>query len=281
MENNNNTPRIFVHGGMAHVDEILAVALLWLLKPELVGVLPQRVLELPPDFRRGFDWALDIGRELSPRCQIYDHHQDGSPDGECAASLLVKRLDPGFYEYLDRDPRPGTPSGFKTIRLVDTKGPHAFKKEFGLLPGDMIRPYLCETFANPEGMAGVMSFMYGMVSFWFAKYQEDEALTEEAKHTVLMSLTQDAVLIATNKPKILGAVARMLNWGEQDPAITVSWDDRGEGYSLFRRGDNPRVDFTRCTGDDISFAHKGGFILKTRTRVSKERLVELINQAIK
>ena len=46
-------------------------------------------------------------------------------------------------------------------------------------------------------------------------------------------------------------------------AGTVTQDDRGDGVSLFRRKDHPRVDFSLLEGrGGVVFAHKGGFIAK-------------------
>ena len=47
---------------------------------------------------------------------------------------------------------------------------------------------------------------------------------------------------------------------------TISKDPRGAGYALYRINDHPRIDFTlAATHPDISFAHTGGFVAKTRT----------------
>jgi hypothetical protein len=48
-------------------------------------------------------------------------------------------------------------------------------------------------------------------------------------------------------------------------AFSITPDDRGDGWSLFRYDDDPRLDFSRLEGDpDIVFAHKAGFVAKTR-----------------
>ena len=45
--------------------------------------------------------------------------------------------------------------------------------------------------------------------------------------------------------------------------ITITQDDRGDGLCLFRRNDDPRVDFSRIEGEKgVVFAHKGGFVAK-------------------
>jgi hypothetical protein len=71
-------------------------------------------------------------------------------------------------------------------------------------------------------------------------------------------------------------------------AITVTQDDRGDGYSLFRRNDNPMVDFSIFSEvgdvkkeyqDKILFSHNGGFIAKTRD-LPREEVNDLIKVAL-
>jgi hypothetical protein len=67
-----------------------------------------------------------------------------------------------------------------------------------------------------------------------------------------------------------------------DAAVSLSWDERGNGWSLYRFNDDPRIDFSVLEGDSaISFAHKGGFIAKTITRLSLEEALALVARAVK
>jgi len=48
-------------------------------------------------------------------------------------------------------------------------------------------------------------------------------------------------------------------------AVTVTIDNRGDGLTLYRRHDHPQVDFSRLEDHEaISFAHKNGFVAKTK-----------------
>jgi hypothetical protein len=68
---------------------------------------------------------------------------------------------------------------------------------------------------------------------------------------------------------------------EEDIAVSVLYDDRGEGLTLFRFDDDPRIDFSKLDGHErILFAHKGGFIAKTLKRVSQEEVVALVELAV-
>lgn len=60
----------------------------------------------------------------------------------------------------------------------------------------------------------------------------------------------------------------------EDVAITITRDDRGDGYSLFRRNDRPRVDFSRIEGlEGVVFAHKGGFVAKVTADADVKSLI--------
>jgi hypothetical protein len=64
------------------------------------------------------------------------------------------------------------------------------------------------------------------------------------------------------------------------PDIIISLDSRSQGWRLFRY-EGAHVDFSRIAGHpDIAFAHKTGFLAKTRTRLPVERLIELVSQAV-
>ncbi len=286
MENNikiiepSTDSRIFVHGGMSHMDEILAVAFLWLLVPTMRFILPKRVMALPADFRPGVDWALDIGEKLEPSANIFDHHQKGSEDGHSAFSLLVRHLDPELFAFLDADPFPGTPSWFKTARLVDSKGPFWFKKEFGVLPGDMWGSILTMWFTDPAKMGNALLMVFNVVTEWQKKLEDRKILDAKAKEIPLRAIGEGKLIVVAIDeldPQLLSAVERVLGWGEQDPAVRVSFDDRGPGHAVLRRGDAPGWDFSVLANDPaVSFAHPGGFIFKTKERMSDEALFDLI-----
>ena len=49
--------------------------------------------------------------------------------------------------------------------------------------------------------------------------------------------------------------------------VAVFHDDRGDGLTLLRLRDDPRVDFTKVKNDpEVEFCHNGGFIVKTKSR---------------
>jgi hypothetical protein len=67
-----------------------------------------------------------------------------------------------------------------------------------------------------------------------------------------------------------------------DAAASLSWDDRGAGWSLYRFNDHQSVDFSILESDPaVSFAHKSGFIAKTLVRLTLDEALALVARAVK
>lgn len=279
-----NDINIYIHKGSAHMDEIFAVAILWLLRADLRVATVRRVEKLPDSFRPGVDWALDVGMELDPKENRYDHHQPGAPDGLCAAGLLCRELSPLFFDFLMRDPFPGSTSWFKVLNFVDTKGPFAFRKEFGALTPDAFGPALTRMMESSSTVHAACDIALAVMSTWWLFFEEDIALEEEAAMTPRSMSECNGVRIAiveSDNPRISTTLARFNNWQEQDPGILVSFDDRGPGMCVLRRGDHPAVNLSSLAGNEaVEFAHKGGFIAKTKDRMTIDSIVELIRPCV-
>jgi hypothetical protein len=64
-------------------------------------------------------------------------------------------------------------------------------------------------------------------------------------------------------------------------AISVTFDGRGKGWRLSRVNDAHGVDFSKVIGHkDILFAHKNGFVAKTKERLSKDEVLKLVELAV-
>jgi hypothetical protein len=64
------------------------------------------------------------------------------------------------------------------------------------------------------------------------------------------------------------------------PDIVISLDSRDEGWRLFRYDGAP-VDFTLISDrPEIAFAHKSGFLAKTKERMEIDALIELVSGAV-
>ena len=73
---------IFVHSGAFHFDDVICAGM-----ARVLGYGPEikRVRELPENFDKNTDIALDVGGKLSPEEMIFDHHfRGGNDDGKAA-----------------------------------------------------------------------------------------------------------------------------------------------------------------------------------------------------
>jgi len=71
-------------------------------------------------------------------------------------------------------------------------------------------------------------------------------------------------------------------YGENTIGFSISKDDRGPGWCLYRFNDHPKINFAHLKGEKgkIIFAHPGGFIAKTHP-MRKKAITELVRKAIK
>ena len=67
---------------------------------------------------------------------------------------------------------------------------------------------------------------------------------------------------------------------DNPPDIVISLDRRSEGWRLYRFDGTP-VDFSLLSNcPEIEFAHKSGFMAKTRERLPVDELIALISKAV-
>jgi hypothetical protein len=63
---------------------------------------------------------------------------------------------------------------------------------------------------------------------------------------------------------------------------TITHDDRGDGYCLFRLNDSTKIDFSKIESDErILFAHKNGFVAKTHDKLESTDILELLEKSSK
>jgi len=67
---------------------------------------------------------------------------------------------------------------------------------------------------------------------------------------------------------------------ENPPDIVISLDSRENGWRLFRYDGTP-VDFSLIADcPEVAFAHKSGFIAKTKERLALDDLIALVGKAV-
>ena len=77
------------------------------------------------------------------------------------------------------------------------------------------------------------------------------------------------------------ALSQFVDSKHIDVAFTVIPDDRGDGWTLYRFNDHPRVDFNLIKGNEgVVFVHKNGFIAKTKA-MSQEEAIKLALKGVR
>lgn len=279
MKNFSNITAIITHSGTSHFDERMAVALALAVRNEVVPVF--RRDPTADEIADPQTLVIDVGDQYDIYHNNYDHHQrPGDAAPECAFSLIADAI--GMKAELE-----AFFGWFATWRMVDSKGPFAWAKANG------IDWSVASTLLNPDT---------DLVSEWWEESSGntpvDEALVRRlklqgekiitaAERFKTFCLTADS---AESEKTVREVQVFDLTWASADDAIEfgdayaklrgkaggiiVSRDNRGPGLALFRREDDPRVDFTLVAGDPaVIFAHNGGFIAKTAEGADWRRLV--------
>lgn len=254
--------RIIVHGGLAHVDDIMACSLAY-----AFGVPHDAPIERrnprPEELDDVATLVLDVGGRHDPEHLDFDHHQRArDEEPKCAFRL--------FSEWLGIDEEMRTLYPWYTAwNLMDVCGPFRTAEMLG---------------TTAEALAG---FVANPLGDWvIRRFADDPALRAKLALTFANEFVLTRRLWSEMDPKITlrtfaglpvadltacltEEISRCSNaWVRlHRPAALLMRDGRGEGYSLLRCDDDPRLDFSRCAGKPYTlFAHPGGFILKTRTR---------------
>ena len=260
---------IITHDRKAHLDEVLASALLSIhLKED-----PDKILRIPSQeaavrvkngMRSSRDWFLDCGLEFNIKEQLFDHHQEN--DLGCAALLVFET----FFPHL-QDSELG--DYIRLVSRVDTGGLRVLDDY------EMVREsqdywsfsqkLLMRRFeSDPKGIVSL--FREGLedkIRFEQAKKQADLWLQTE-HHTEIREIEGINVLHYHAKPpEELASAIRAVDGklvDEHDIDAIYSFDDKDlNNRVLFRtnRG-HDNLDFCRSNPKETVFCHQGGFLLK-------------------
>lgn len=274
-----NVKYIVTHPGQAHRDEFLAIAVAFSIHGELT------VCRREPSVNELDDpevLVLDVGGRHEPELSNFDHHQRGRDEKpECALSLYCQSV--GLAETL------GLRKWYAPTVQMDVQGPFATAKTLGLprfpfelsgpIEGQLMVAFEDATEIEPGSLLAQVLYLIGMGMVSSAK--------EFAKKIVALAELVKVVEVKGVKALVFETTDTegTQDLKEQkfpDAAVSLSWDDRGAGWSLYRYNDHPSVDFSVLEGDaSVLFAHKGGFIAKTRERLTLDEVITLVERAVR
>lgn len=268
------------HSGSAHRDEFIALCLL------IASGKIDSVMRRDPSAAELEDsdvYVVDVGMQHNPDKLNFDHHHfDRGASPVCAITLVLDHL--GISTLPDSYVR-RVWGWLSFSEMIDSKGPFQTASHLGVNPDVLlqsmspIESVVLRWFESVNTVSDVrgdelwnLMMLIGktILGHFNAVMERVNFLYENAKIHHIGDLTVvDATAVGRSDNPVLGLeifceeISSQL--GEKSlPAVgvTVTQDDRGDGLSLFRRKDNPMVDFSKLEGK-VRFAHKGGFVAKT------------------
>jgi len=267
-----------VHAGTSHLDEVMAVAIVMAMKAMDNGgrVEKEFIYRRDPTQEEISDpdvAVIDVGWEHDPDHLCFDHHQFQRGTKESAMGLVASWL--GIREKIAK-----LFPWFETRVELDACGPFATAKSAGT-DWSTVAKFLgpCEQMvllafedATDDARWEVVSPLAEMIAAKLAAYDEVKAGLEKRDVggvEVYDFLADDPAKTREVSDALVG-----------DRGVAVFHDDRGSGLTMLRLNDDPRIDFSRLAGrPEVLFAHSGGFIMKTRDKLGRDFVDELIRLA--
>ena len=272
--------RIITHPGQAHRDDFMACCLLvarckWL---QIERRDPTEGELADPEV-----FVVDVGGRHEIELNNYDHHQFAAGTVSCAISLVIEKL--GVSLQMARDAW----KWFEFSELLDSQGPFRTAFHYNMEPEALlatvspIETSMLRWFGEMNLIAVGSPLHSLMVRIGQEKLDYLDVIQQRMKllesHLVLHErgdyLVADASAIDRADSPTTG-LEEYINRIGGDIPVTITQDDRGTGLCLFRRNDDPRIDFSRLEGvEGVVFAHKGGFVAKLESGVDPFGMIAL------
>lgn len=267
---------IVTHPGQAHRDEFLSCCIL------LAAGSATRIYRRDPrpeEFDDPEVFVVDQGGRHEPDLRNFDHHQlarDAAPT--CSISLILP------YLGLDVEIARGVWPWLSFAEALDSKGPFATAAMFGMTPDSLMATISPVESCVLREFEQCTAISLGTPIAPIMRTIGRELLNQYRDTTKRLELLATAAewwkdprwpftvgdfrgIDAADRPTF--GLELFLRGQREDCPVTITNDDRGPGLCLFRRNDDPRVDFSRLEGmPGIIFAHKGGFVAKTEPAVN-------------
>ncbi len=263
------TQLIITHPSSAHFDEVTAISLILAVYADTEFRIERRE-PAPAELDDPDVWVIDIGDRHEPEKHNFDHHQSL----DCPAAFVL------VAEYLGLADIMSVMPWWRFKDEVDRFGPARASAKYhagdDLVNRNPVESWLTDLFASdPDSTLPLLKS--------FGAYTIGEARTLKSqidfwKTGSRLTIAGVPAMIAETRESAGLEEFRRLD--KNPPDIVISLDRRDEGWRLFRYEGAP-VDFSRLSGrPEIAFAHKSGFMAKTRERLSISDLVTLVSKAV-
>jgi hypothetical protein len=260
---------IITHPGSAHFDEVTAISLIMAIYDDTAFRVERREpaqAELDnPDI-----WVIDAGDRHEPEKHNFDHHQDM----DCPAAFVLVAEYLGLLDTLSIMPW----WDFKDS--VDRFGPvkSSVKYHAGddLVNRNPMESWLTDSFASEPEASLPMLKSFGTYIIEGARMLKKQLdFWKNSSRLVIAGVP--AMIGETRESAGLEEYRRL---DDNPPDIVISLDRRDEGWRLFRYDGTP-VDFSLISDrPEIAFAHKSGFMAKTKERLGIDELIALVSKAV-
>ena len=260
---------IITHPGSAHFDEVTAVSLILAVYTDTEFRIERRE-PVQAELDNQDVWVVDIGGRHEPEKRNFDHHQDTN----CPAAFVLVAKYLGLLETMSVMPW----WNFKDSVDRFGSGKSSIKYHAGddLVNRNPVEIWLKASFAaDPEASLHLLK-AFG------AHIIEDARML---KSQIDFWKTSSKLLIA-GVPTIIGetresaGLEEFRRLDENPPDIVISQERRDKGWRLFRYEGTP-VDFSLISDcPEIAFAHKSGFMAKTKERLGIDDLIALVSKAV-
>ncbi|MDC7225929.1 MAG: MYG1 family protein [Spirochaetales bacterium] len=279
--------KIIIHDGKAHMDELLASALLAIHLEEepdsITRVDSLKAAEMAGAEKLADDtYFIDCGLVFDISRNLFDHHQD--KDLDCAALLI-------FDEFFAHLKNTELHRYIELVSKVDRNGPMSLN-DFDVL--DESRDYLTfsqqivlKTFEE-DPMLILRIFIAGLedkINFEIQKAMASDWLKQTGNIEITTVLNINILKYLNKPPKELVPALRSAS-GEivdkNNVSSILSFDNKNPDVLTFYRTDygHKIVDFSKTSPSNTVFCHQGGFLLKFIPS-DDEEWIKLFKQAVK
>jgi hypothetical protein len=264
-----NTQLIITHPGSAHFDDVTALSLILAVYPDIAFKIERRE-PAQSELDNPAVWVVDVGDRHEPEKRNFDHHQSL----DCPAGFVLVADYLGLADTLSVLP------WWRFKDSVDRIGPvkssRIFQAGDDLVNRNPVENWLVDRFASePQASLPLLR------SFGAHIIEEGRQLKSQIdfwKSARRLSINGVPAMIGETRESF--GLEEFRRLADNPPDIVISLDRRSEGWRLYRYDGAP-VDFSRLTNcPEIEFAHKSGFMAKTRERLPLEVLIELVGQAV-
>jgi hypothetical protein len=260
---------IITHSGTAHFDEVTAIGLILAANPTAVFRVERREPS-PEELDDRSIWVVDTGGRHEPHKRNFDHHQSV----DCRASFVLVADYLGFLSTLSVLPW----WDFKDAvdRFGATRASQAFGAGDPLVNRSPVEDWLMRRFASdPDASLPLLQSLANQVILDAKSLSGQVEFWKKSRRLKIAGLP--AAIGETRESFGLEEFRRL---DDNPPDIIISLDREGEGWRLFRFDGAP-VDFSLLSDrEEIAFAHKTGFLAKTRERLPLDELVRLVGKAV-